>query len=62
MLHYPALQHEWFGNEGEGCVFAGSLAPSPRQAVEEMIASRMENSEMRRLRQGSLGTGLERFC
>lgn len=46
-------------NAAEGCASKGSLKPFPRQAVKEVVASRMEQFGARRICQGTGKKGLE---
>lgn len=53
----------WKGvkNQAEECVIAGSLQLFPGQAVDEMIASKVEDVGVRRSRQGTRKTSPEGF-
>lgn len=50
------------GNEPKGCVIWESLKSSSRQAVNEMVASGVDNVGARGLRQSTKRTGLDEFC
>lgn len=58
---YTVVEQKRVENKAKGCNFAGLLEPTPRQDVNELARSGMDDTGVRWFCQGKRQTGLQGF-